>query len=194
MGDGMANINQETNKPNKLQWIFFTVIVPIIFAVTLAMVIATVMGVNPFQKAAEIGNQVPIVSSFIDEDSEEGESQEQEVDQEALLKDQEAEISSLESELSKKDETISDLEDEIDRLQSQMEQQQESNHEESLTKLTKSYSEMAPEAASDIIIEMERELALDLLINLPDDVRGNILSQMDSDTAAVFSNALMNRR
>ncbi|TFB23211.1 hypothetical protein E3U55_05170 [Filobacillus milosensis] len=187
----MATLKQEAKQTNKFQWIFFAVIIPILFAITLALVISTVAGINPFQKAQEIGSQLPIISSFVT-DPEEEENEKEIAGYEAKINDQEASIANLEAEISAKDEEIENLQEQITRYEQSIKslEEQSLKEDEAISKLSTSFSEMEATNAADILVDMNHELAVKVLIDMPGDIRGEVLAAMDSEEAAIFSNAL----
>ncbi|MDQ0350623.1 flagellar motility protein MotE (MotC chaperone) [Alkalibacillus filiformis] len=190
----MAKEQRYEEKNNKWQWFLYVIVIPIVFAITLVMVVTTIAGINPFQAMQEYGSKVPVVSSFIN-DPEEERLQEQIADYESTVQDQQATIHDLESQLSTRDQEVDELTEEVNTLQQQLESQEHSriSQEEAVERLTRSFSEMVASHAADIIVEMEVEIALDVLEKLNDDERGEILSEMDSDIAASFTNSLVQR-
>src|SRR5690625_1651620 len=122
----MAKIHEETKKTNKLQWFFFVIDVPIIFAITILLIILTIVGVNPFQKIQEFGSKVPIISSFIS-DEDDGDKRMEISQLEASVRNQEAIINDLESMIQSKDNELEQLQEKIVLLQEQLEQREENN-------------------------------------------------------------------
>ncbi|GEL75876.1 MotE family protein [Tenuibacillus multivorans] len=187
----MASINQETKQTNKFQWFFFVVIIPILFATTLALVISTIAGVNPFQKVQEFGSQVPFLSGVVD-DPEEEEEEQNIAKYEALVKDQEAKIENLEAQISEKDQNIEELQQQISEFEDLLAEQEDNRikEEEAVSKLSSSFAEMEATQAANILIEMDHSLAIKVLVAMPNEVRGEILSSMEAEDAALFSNDL----
>ncbi|GAA0461266.1 MotE family protein [Alkalibacillus silvisoli] len=193
-GDEMTKEQINKEGTSKWQWFLYVIIIPIVFAITLVLIVTTIAGVNPFQAAQEYGNKIPVVSSLIP-DPEEERFEEELSEYEATVNDQQATIQDLESRITSRDQEIEELTDEINSLHEELNQQEESRYsqEESVERLTRSFSEMSPERAADIMIEMEQVIALDILEALSDDQRGEILSEMESEIAANFSNSLIER-
>ncbi|WP_027963189.1 hypothetical protein [Halalkalibacillus halophilus] len=187
--------NEKSNKQsNKLQWFLFVIVIPVVFAITLMMVVATIMGVNPIKAAQDFGSNVPVISSFIT-DPEEEQNEQEVAEYEATVQDQQTTIDNLESQLTSKDQEIDELIEQVNVLEQQLEADEEGrlSRSEATDRLARSYAEMEAERASAIIVEMEQPLALDILEQMNDEQRGEILSGMESSVAANFSNALIRR-
>ncbi|MDQ0159092.1 MotE family protein [Alkalibacillus salilacus] len=185
--------NKEANT-SKFQWFLFVIIIPVIFAITLVLIVSTFAGVNPIEKAQEYGSQMPVVGSFITTSEEE--TQEQQIaNHEATIQDQKATIDELEATISTKDQEIEELSNEITQLTEQLESQEEAQatREESISQLARSFTEMNEENAASVMANMEQSVVLDILEGMNDGERGTILAEMDAELAATLSNALVQR-
>ena len=190
----MAKVQEGNKKTNKLQWFFFVIVVPIIFAITLLLVILTIVGVNPFQAIQDYGSKVPIVSSFIDNADEK--KLEHEVSQlQATIKNNEAIIMDLENEVNMKEKEIEDLKAQISQLEEQLLKRNKTmeTYDETVKSITQSFSNMEPVNAANILVEMDENIALDVLNSLSSEARGNILAAMDAKDAAKFTDSLVRR-
>ncbi len=190
MGDYMS-VEHEVKQAKKFQWFLFAIIVPLIFAIILTFIISSVAGVDVWQKVQDVGSKIPFIASDSDDEQEETELGHYE----AAIKDREADIDDLQTQLKKKDDQIQELEEQIQEYESQINElnDHQINQEESVKKLTNSFKEMEPEKAADIIVEMESNHAVQVLAQLPDDTRGSILSAMEAEDAASFTNELFNQ-
>ncbi len=54
---------QEEKKYSKIQWFFIIIVIPALFALAVAMVVASVAGINVFEKAKEYSEKIPFISS-----------------------------------------------------------------------------------------------------------------------------------
>ena len=54
---------QEEKKYSKIQWFFIVIVIPALFALAVAMVVASVAGINVFEKAKEYSENIPFISS-----------------------------------------------------------------------------------------------------------------------------------
>ncbi|WP_443138438.1 MotE family protein [Piscibacillus sp. B03] len=187
MGDFMP-VNEEAKKASKIQWFLFVIVVPIIFAIIIGMIIFSVTGINAVEKAKEFGNSIPFISSNDEEE------QERELSHyEATIKERDTKIENLEVQLSQREEDIKKLEERVETYQEQMEEMNENsvNQEEELKKLTNSFKDMEPKKAAEILVAMNEGNAIRILSTLQDDVRGAILSEMEPEDAASFTNSLI---
>ncbi|WP_411955450.1 MotE family protein [Alkalibacillus sp. S2W] len=185
--------NRETNT-SKFQWFLFVIIIPVIFAITLVLIISTFAGVNPIEKTQEYGSQMPVVGSFVS--TPEQETQEQQIaNHEATIQDQKATIDELEATINTKDQEIEELSNEINQLTEQLKSQKEAQatREESISQLSSSFTEMNEESAANVMANMEQSVVLDILEGMNDGERGTILAEMDAEFAATLSNALVQR-
>lgn|SRR5690606_12750658 len=190
----MAKVQEGNKKTNKLQWFFFVIVVPVIFAITLLLVILTIVGVNPFQAIQDYGSKVPIVSSFIDNADEK--KLEHEVSQlQATIKNNESIIMDLENEVNMKEKEIEDLKAQISQLEEQLLKRNKTmeTYDETVKSITQSFSNMEPVNAANILVEMDENIALDVLNSLSSEARGNILAAMDAKDAAKFTDSLVRR-
>ena len=55
--------NKNEEKYNKLQWFLMVVVIPALFAFAVAIVVASVAGINVFEKAKEFSGKIPFISS-----------------------------------------------------------------------------------------------------------------------------------
>lgn len=182
-------VKNESRQGNKLQWFLFVIAVPIIFAIIIGMVILNVTGINATEKVKELGHYIP----FIDTSEEEQPAEREVAYYEATIKERDTKIDDLEVQLTKKDDQIENLKGQIESYQQQLEEMKESNtnQQEEMKKLTNSFKDMEPSKAADILVAMNQGHAIELISNLQDDIRGAILSEMDAENAAVFTNSLM---
>jgi flagellar protein FlbB len=189
----------ERNKASKLQWFLFVVVIPIIFTITLLLVILTIAGVNVWDTVGKVGSKIPVVSSFVDDPTDVKEENEQEetdkliVELEGTIKDYKAQIDSLEFDVNSKNEQLDGLNATIEDLTAKLAEKQETAHaqEESVKKLSDSISVMEPEAAGPIFESLEKPLAVQILHQIPTEQRGKIFEVMDPEIAADLINAFM---
>ncbi|MDC3423576.1 hypothetical protein NC797_03515 [Aquibacillus sp. 3ASR75-11] len=193
----MAGKNyKETNaSTGPFQWLFI-VVIPFIFALVLATIIAALAGINVGNKAKQLVNNVPFVSKLV-------------VTEEEMAKEeQKKKASSLENELNKKNETITELElaiqqkdgkiadlnKELEKLIKEKEELQltEQQANDRLQSFSASFKEMDPEAAAPILLNLEIKTATKLLETLPTEQRGNVLAAMEPAEAAKLASVLLN--
>ncbi len=198
-GESMSVENKgQEKKAGKLQWFFFVIVIPIVFSVTLFIVILNIAGINVGDSVAKIGSNIPFVSSFFEEtgdnEAEKTDNSEKKLKElETLVKDYESQIESLEMEVQAKEDELLKKEQEIEQLTSSLEQK-ESNAEQAemeLKNLSNSFKDMDPEKAAPIFEEMEQSLAIAVLKKLKADERGAIFEYMDPAKVATLSSAFI---
>lgn len=185
----------EEKKPGKLQWFFFTGIIPILFAVVVALIVFSVAGINVFEKGKAIGEKVPYISNLFNDDKEKNAEKDLEskiVSLEGEVKDREAKIEELEDKLKEKDKEIEktnlekeQLKKQIEELQSAKEEQEKSNQE-----LIKTFESISARKAAPILTQMNEDDAVEIMLSLKSDTLAAILEKMDSADAAKFTELL----
>ncbi len=124
----------KVQKPNKIQWFLFVVIIPLIFAILVIAIVFSLTGGNVFEKAKDISTTI---STQVFQNSEKTNTKTTEqyekeiVSLEADIKDKEAEIKSLESVVDSRDQTIQQAEAEKQQLQKQLDELQNAQNTES---------------------------------------------------------------
>ncbi|KHE73295.1 magnesium transporter MgtE N-terminal domain-containing protein [Halobacillus sp. BBL2006] len=186
-----AKVKQE--KGSKLQWFFFGIVIPTVFAATLALIVFTLLGINVFEQAEKYANQVPGLSKIVSTSVEKEEVVKEEQLQ-ATIANGEAQIEQLQSEVESKQAVIQDMEQQIVQLEADLKASNESkteNKQDASENLAISFEEMDPEEAAPIVEEMDKALAVKMLAQVPDEERGEILGKMDPEIAAGIASSLM---
>ncbi|SDJ01838.1 MotE family protein [Salimicrobium halophilum] len=183
---------QESNS-GRFQWFFFVIIVPVIFAITLTIVVLTIMGFNVFDEAAKIGQKIPGVSNVVT--TEEEKSGEQEIASlEATVADYEAQIQELEGTVSSRDNEIEELKQEIATLESSISEEEENSEEaettDSVGELAGSFEEMDAERAAALSENMDTATIVQILREVSSEARGEILAEMDPEIGATIAERL----
>ncbi|MFB4167495.1 MotE family protein [Virgibacillus sp. JSM 102003] len=186
------NIKQQ-NKTNPFLWFFFAIVIPLIVAVTLAVIIFTVAGVDVVGWAKTTGNSIPVVSTMITTDKEKNEQREDQKTKD-IIASKDEKIEQLNQKVSNLESTIGQLEQEIVKLENSNSNEKSSESEtsddeaesgnKSIKAISSSFNEMDSEQAALIIENMEQDLAVGILKQIPNDVRGGIFENMDPDLAA----------
>ena len=196
-------INKEKNNGqsySKLQWILFVVIIPLIFAITLGLVILTVSGMNIFDIAKQYGSKIPVVSSYIGDAEKKTTEQQLKndiIEQQAIVEEKQLKIEELEEELGNKELEIDALKKEIQRLNAEIEAltTAETNNEQQLTMsdIVNVYESMSAKNAAAIIPEMNDDDAIRILSALDSEKAAAILEKMDAANAAKYTSLLTKR-
>ncbi|MDM5226214.1 hypothetical protein QUF73_08310 [Cytobacillus sp. NJ13] len=182
---------QETPKTSRFQWFIFAFLIPILFGITVALLVFTLSGNNIFETAREYSQKVPFLAAIFDEKN----SRSQEVMEEQLIglqaevKDREVRISQLESQLDSKDLEIERaglekqrLEDEISELTAIKEE-----NKRAFKDIVKTYENISAKKAAPILTEMKDEEAVKILSNVNSDALAAIMEKMNPEDAARYT-------
>lgn len=195
------NVEQEKgNKTGKLQWFLFAIVIPILFAITVALIVMTVAGVNIFDKAKELGVSIPGVSSMMGSETSKDEkiAKNRLVSLQAEVEDQKAEIEKLQKKLEASKQEVEKLLTENDRLEIELEQQQkqEENSNNSKTDnkgdnpVIETYESMAPKNIANIIVNLSDKEAVNIISAMSADKQAKILEKLPPETAAKYTKML----
>lgn len=58
--------DEETKKTSKLQWFLFVVFIPLLFTISVVLLILTFSGINVFEQGKKYASQLPFVSQWIE--------------------------------------------------------------------------------------------------------------------------------
>ncbi|KGP73990.1 MotE family protein [Pontibacillus yanchengensis] len=184
----------ETKKTNKFQWFVFVILIPLLFAITFALIVMTIGGVNVFQKVQEYGGKIPVISSMVSSEQTQEKQEPQSAELQATVQDQKAQIQQLQGTITQKDQTIEELNQQIEELTNQLNEKSKSDKQraEIMKNMSSSFKEMDAEKAAPIIAQLDQSTAVSILQEIPDEERGNIFANMSPEQAASFTNALVN--
>ncbi|MBM7540573.1 MotE family protein [Amphibacillus cookii] len=189
-----STTKKEKKKTNVLQWLFL-ILVPLVLAIVILFIVLSMLGMDPIGKTKAFANSIPVVSNWVTTD-EEAEIERKQRQYESKIESLEEEITAMESDLSSKNSEIDHLNQEIVRLTAQIEDSIEEDGEdetevENLAKLIESYDEMNPANAAVILSNSSNQVALAILQEIDDAHRADILSAMDPEQAATFTEQLL---
>ena len=197
-GEPTVSDELEENKISKFQW-FLVIFIPLIFAVTVVLIVLTVAGVNVKEKAKEMSGKIPLTELFQkDDDEKEKPSQEIGKDSKRLakleteIKNKEKEIEKLESIIDTRDQAVQKAEAEKQQLQAQLNQLKESQDgsKRAFKDIIRTYETMAPKKSAPIITEMNDEDAVKILASMKADTLAKVLEQMTTADAARLTKKL----
>jgi flagellar protein FlbB len=194
----LAKENDEKSY-SKFQWFLFVILIPLLFAITLALVIMTVSGVNVFDAAKKYGEKIPGIAQLIPNEKKASEEilKEDLIEQKATVEEKTMEIKKLEKELENKQKEIDSLKNEIERLNAEMETKQSTEQEnqqgQTIEDIVKMYESMSAKSAANIIPEMSDNDAVKILSSLDSEKAAAILEKMDPANAAKYT-ALLTKR
>jgi flagellar protein FlbB len=198
----MKNVELEKDEASeksysKLLWFLFVVLIPLLFAITLTLVIMTVAGVNVLDAAKQYGEKIPGISQLIQDEQKTSEQilKDRLIEQKATLEEKTLQVKKLEQELENKQKEIDSLKNEIERLNAEMETKQKSTEAEQEQKQTmkdivKMYESMSAKNAAQIITELSDNDAVTILSSLNSEKAADILEKMDPANAAKYTSLL----
>lgn len=189
---------EETKKTSKFQWFLFVVFIPLLFTISVVLLILTFSGINVFEQGKKYASQLPFVSQWIEgtEANEKKKLQEQIVELKATIVEKEKQLTKANDALKEKEGEIDALKQEIARLKAEKEQAQEpttpptERTNTSRVDVVKMYETMSPKKAAEIIPQMSDREAVDLLSQLKTDKVAAILEKMDAANAAKYTSLL----
>lgn len=185
---------------SKLQWFFFVVIIPLIFALIVYSVIMTFMGNSVVDQLKTLGSHIPIVSNFISDENEdetivnETENLQAEIERlTANIQEQEHTILELENMLREKDEELVEARETILRLENQLEDETEleSTDNRNVQDTARMLLAMSPKDAASIIAEMQNSEILPVLKEMKADDSGRIIAKLEPQRASSLMEELL---
>lgn len=191
---------QENEKQQKkpFQWFVFVIIIPLLFAITVALVVSSFAGVNVFNLAKDLTTKLPFSGSLLPKGASRAENKKAEKDVislQAQLNDDDAKISQLQSQLDSKDQEIQRAKLENNRLQQEMDSMAASQKESkrALSDLVATYEAMSAKKSAPIISKMPDAEAMKILTSIKPETLASIMENMDPAKAARFTELMTNK-
>lgn len=182
---------QDKKEYSKVQWFFVVIVIPSLFAITVAVLVLTVAGVNVFEKANEFKEKIPFIPT------------EEEVVEKKASEDMEAKLTELKADIKAHEATIADLktetegkDQEIETLKREKEQLQrqidaltvaQQAREQTFQEIVNTYETMSAKKVAPIITEMNNNEAIKILSSLKTDTLAAILENMEAADAAKYT-------
>ena len=195
-------IETKEKEYSAFQYFIFVFLIPILFTVTIAVIILNVAGVDVPKEARKIASHIPIIESYVKSESPLSED-EKNKNKLAMLtetnKKAEEELKTLKSQSKEKDQHINSLRIEAEKLRQQIKDLEERNtasidSEEEKKALSKklftSYEEMSEKQAAQILQSVTDDEAFYILSNLKNEAVTEILANMDVKKAAKFTSMI----
>lgn len=188
-------MSEKEKEHSKIQWFFFVIFIPTVFAIVLVGIVLTFLGVNVIDHAKQIGSKVPVVSSLFVE--------KEEPDVKELLKtisENNDEIEKLQTKLEKKDKEVASLKEKLSVKEQELkrEKMKEASNEEvksndELKDIAKTYESMSAKNAASILSELKDTEALLQISKVSIDKRAAILAKMEPEKAAKLMALLVDK-
>jgi flagellar motility protein MotE (MotC chaperone) len=187
---------KESQDGNRLQWFLYVIAIPTLFAIVIALVALSFLGINVFETAKDIGGKLPIISQYVNEEKQQSTEEIEKTISglEADIKDREAKMEQLQSKIDSKDTELKRMELEKTQLQAQIEELtaiQEEN-KRAFREIVKTYETMSAKSAAPIISNMETEEAVKILTNIKPESLAAIMEKLPADEAAKYTELLTN--
>lgn len=178
-------------KTNPFQKFIFLVLIPLLFAIFIGLLIASVAGVNVFQKAKDISGKLPFVTEKTEKENI-ADFENKLISLDAEIKNKNVEIEQLQAKL-ENNETEKErfllekkqLEQTIDELKIIKDE-----NKRAFKEIVSTYEAMAPKSAAPIILEMNDSEAVKVLSNLSTDQLAKIMEKMPPKNAAKYMELL----
>ncbi|WP_230200100.1 MotE family protein [Bacillus niameyensis] len=160
----------------------------------MSLLIASIAGVNVFQKAKELGEKVPILSGMIAKEEKQNleEFETKIINLDAEIQNKNAQIDQLKKQLENKEiekeryvQQQKSLEATIDELKQMREEEKRAFKD-----IVSTYEAMSPKKSAPIILEMKDEEALKILSNIGTQSLAKILENMPPKDAAKYMEQL----
>ncbi|GGB30305.1 hypothetical protein F3157_13285 [Virgibacillus dakarensis] len=189
---------QGKQKTNPIVWFLFAIVIPVIVAITLAIIIFTLAGVNVIDWVKNTGNNIPVISSFVTTDEEKN-LQQTEEKMKAALEKKDEKIEELTQNVNDLEATIDKMEQEklklenrttSDELDGSTTEQESEN--DTVKTISSSFKEMDPKQAALIFQKLDSDMAISILKELSNKARGKIIAEMDPETAAKLTKMFIN--
>lgn len=189
----------EKQEYGKFQWFFFVIFIPIIFTLTLVVVILSVAGFDVLGKAKTTITTIPVVENLFNKEDNTDETAQAIKEQDTLdekkklektIKEQATMISALENDVGMKEKEVQKLTQEISSLEKQLEELAKAEEESQSRDIGKLYDNMSSKKAAEIIPNLSENDAFFILSSLDDKQVADILSKMSVEDAVKYTNLL----
>jgi flagellar motility protein MotE (MotC chaperone) len=185
------SLEQNESKYNRFQWFLVVVFIPLLFAITVFIIVMTIAGKNVCETVREYGQKVPIISNFFsDENTNSLEKLESNlVTLEASIQDREAKIEKLESQIGNKNEEIEKFQIDKEQLETQIDELMaiQEDNKRAFKDIIQTYETISAKKAAPILVNLKDEEALKILTNIKAETLASILENMTAEEAAKYT-------
>jgi flagellar motility protein MotE (MotC chaperone) len=184
--------NEKTT--SRFQWVLFAGIIPLLFAVVIALLVMTVAGVNIFEKAKAAGEKIPFISSMIPTDAKEeaAKLEERVLTLQTEIEEKNSEITSLQGKIDSQEKDKEGLLLEQEQLHAEIEelQQIQQENKRAFKEMVSTYESMSAKSAAPVLLKMKNEEAVKILSNIKPAALAKILEKMPPEDAAKYTELL----
>ncbi|BCB03356.1 MotE family protein [Bacillus sp. KH172YL63] len=192
----MAKVIEKEEKESysRFQKFVFIFLIPLLFAITFALVIMAVAGINVFEKAQTLSSDIPFLSKVMpsQDEAEREQLQEKMISLKASIEDQEAKITQLQSEIEKKDSENEQLQANIQQKEEELEELRQIGEENkrAFKEVVNTFEEMSAKSAAPVLLNMNDDEAMKILSSIKPDTLADILEKMPPADAARYTELL----
>lgn len=192
----MENELKEMNKKKSKSflWFLYVVFIPLLFAITIALIIFSVAGIDVMNAAKDFGQKIPIVGGLVQKDHSAPSKTDDKntIELQGQIKDREEKISQLQTQLGDMNKNVKRAQLENDRLQKEMDAMEVSvaDGKTALKDIIKTYETMSAKKAAPIITQMNDKEALKILSSLKAETLAAMMENMNSKDAAKYTQLL----
>lgn len=178
-------------------WFIYVVVIPLLFAITVALIVSLISGVNIFNEAQKLGPKIPVVGKIFPQNTPVANkiTEKDLIDLQAQVKDRDAKITQMQAQLDQKDKEILRKQLENKQLQQDIADLTASQNQtkRSLKDIISTYETISPQKAAPIIAKMNNTEALKILGNVKPEILAAIMEKMDPAQAAKFTELMTNK-
>jgi flagellar motility protein MotE (MotC chaperone) len=189
-----AEKDKNEKSTSRFQWVLFAGIIPLLFAVVIALVVMTVAGVNVFEKAKEAGASIPVLSSVIPTDAKEeaAKLEERVLSLQSEIEEKDSEISSLQGKIDSQEKEKERLVAEQEQMHAQIEEMEQiqQDNKRAFKEMISTFESMSAKSAAPVLLNMENDEAVKILSNIKPDTLAKILEKMPPPDAAKYTELL----
>ena len=195
----MAKVMKEEKKEShsRFQRVIFIIVIPLLFAITFALVIMTVAGINVFEKAQSLSSDIPFLAKVLpsNDDQDREQLQEKIISLNASIEDQDAKMTQLQSEMDKKDSDNEQLQATIQQQKEELEELRQIGEENkrAFKEVINTFEAMSAKSAAPVLMQMEDEEAMKILSSIKPDTLADILEKNASRGCCKIHRASFNR-
>lgn len=182
----IEQLEKDERKPGIFQKIFVLGVIPLLFIITILLIMSIFTNFNVFDKAKDVLSFLPFISS---EEQSPVNNAEEIVNLQAKIKEKEAELNKLQADLDKATKDNEALLVEQERLQFEIDKLQRAQEQatKDFADIIATYEAMAPEKSAPVIVQMNEAEAVRVLAGLKPETLADVLASMPAGNAAKFT-------
>lgn len=181
-------------EPSFFQKFIYWFLIPLLFGLFLVLIIASINGVNIFEKTQQLSKKIPFAADIIKSGETEKivEFEQTILDLEAQIHNKDAQLHELQSKIDSSAVEKERLLLEQERLEATIDElrQMRDENKRAFKEIVSTYEAMTPKSAAPIILKMKDEEAVKILSNISTEKLAKIMEKMPAESAAKYSEML----